>query len=129
MSIQEPSPHDIKLMEKAIEEAQQAINHGKAGVGAVLSLNGEVVAIGHNEFQETKDPINHAEIVVLHRAADRLKQLSDEEVSVIIDEIITNVGASSAKDMGKVMGQVMQRLKGQADGKKVQELVKAKLGS
>ncbi len=56
------------------------------------------------------------------------KQLSDEEVSVIIDEIITQVGASSAKDMGKVMGQAMQRLKGQADGKKVQELVKAKLG-
>lgn len=57
------------------------------------------------------------------------KQLSDEEVSIIIDEIITQVGASSAKDMGKVMGQSMQRLKGQADGKKVQELVKAKLGS
>ena len=56
------------------------------------------------------------------------KQLSDEEVSVIIDEIITQVGASSAKDMGKVMGQAMQRLKGQTDGKKVQELVKAKLG-
>lgn len=56
------------------------------------------------------------------------KQLNDEEVSVIIDEIITEVGASSAKDMGKVMGQAMQRLKGQADGKKVQELVKTKLG-
>ena len=55
------------------------------------------------------------------------KQLSNEEVSVIIDEIITQIGASSAKDMGKVMGQAMQRLKGQADGKKVQELVKAKL--
>lgn len=56
------------------------------------------------------------------------KQLSDEEVSVIIDEIIAQAGASSAKDMGKVMGPAMQRLKGQADGKKVQEFVKAKLG-
>lgn len=56
------------------------------------------------------------------------KQLTDEEVSVIIDEIIAQAGANSAKDMGKVMGPAMQRLKGQADGKKVQEFVKAKLG-
>ncbi|MGK7899843.1 MAG: GatB/YqeY domain-containing protein [Hormoscilla sp.] len=56
------------------------------------------------------------------------RQLSDEEVGAIIDEIIAQVGASSPKDMGKVMGPAMQQLKGQADGKKVQQLVKAKLG-
>lgn len=56
------------------------------------------------------------------------RQLSDEEVAAIIDEIIAQVGASSPKDMGKVMGPAMQQLKGKADGKKVQELVKAKLG-
>jgi uncharacterized protein YqeY len=55
------------------------------------------------------------------------KQISDEEVSQVIDEIIAQVGASSAKDMGKVMGPAMQQLKGKADGKKVQEIVKAKL--
>jgi uncharacterized protein len=56
------------------------------------------------------------------------KQLSDKEVAAEIDRIITEVGATSAKDMGKVMGPVMQQLRGKADGKKVQELVKAKLG-
>lgn len=55
------------------------------------------------------------------------KQLSDDEVSQIIDAIITGVGATSAKDLGKVMGPAMQQLKGKADGKKVQEFVKAKL--
>jgi uncharacterized protein YqeY len=50
-------------------------------------------------------------------------------VASILDEIIAEVGASSAKDMGKVMGLAMQRLKGQADGKKVQEWVKTKLSS
>ena len=54
-------------------------------------------------------------------------QLSDEEVAAAIDEIIASVGASGPRDMGKVMGPAMQKLKGQADGKKVQELVKAKL--
>lgn len=55
-------------------------------------------------------------------------QMSDEEVESAIAEIIAQVGATSAKDMGKVMGPVMQQLKGKADGKKVQAIVKAKLG-
>ena len=55
------------------------------------------------------------------------KQLSDEEVAQVIDQVVAQVGASSAKDMGKVMGPAMQQLKGKADGKKVQELVKARL--
>ena len=54
-------------------------------------------------------------------------QLSDEDLSKVIDEIITEVGATSPKDLGKVMGAAMQRVKGQADGKKIQELVKARL--
>lgn len=55
------------------------------------------------------------------------RQLSDEEIGDAIDQIIAQVGATSAKDMGKVMGSAMQQLKGKADGKKVQDLVKAKL--
>ncbi len=55
------------------------------------------------------------------------KQLSDDEVAQVIDSLITQVGATSAKDMGKVMGLAMQQLKGKADGKKVQEFVKSKL--
>ncbi|MEO0988655.1 MAG: GatB/YqeY domain-containing protein [Cyanobacteria bacterium J06639_14] len=54
-------------------------------------------------------------------------QLSDAEVESIIDELITKTGASSPKDMGKVMGPAMKELKGRADGGKVQALVKAKL--
>ncbi|NDJ18386.1 GatB/YqeY domain-containing protein [Myxacorys almedinensis] len=56
------------------------------------------------------------------------QQLSDAEVAAVIEQIIAQVGASSAKDMGKVMGAAMQQLKGKADGKKVQASVKAKLG-
>ncbi|MBW4693148.1 MAG: GatB/YqeY domain-containing protein [Lyngbya sp. HA4199-MV5] len=55
------------------------------------------------------------------------RQLSDEEIGAAIDQMIVQVGATSAKDMGKVMGAAMQQLKGKADGKKVQDLVKAKL--
>jgi uncharacterized protein len=55
-------------------------------------------------------------------------QVTDAEIAAIVAAIATEVGATSAKDMGKVMGPVMQRLKGQADGKKVQAAVKAQLG-
>jgi len=55
------------------------------------------------------------------------KQLSDDELGQVIDELIATTGATTAKDMGKVMGAAMQQLKGKADGKKVQELVKQKL--
>jgi len=56
------------------------------------------------------------------------QQLSEEEIFAVIDALITQVGATSAKDMGKVMGAAMQQLKGKADGKKVQDAVKARLG-
>ncbi|WP_219907709.1 GatB/YqeY domain-containing protein [Aphanothece hegewaldii] len=55
------------------------------------------------------------------------KQLTDEELTEIIDDIIVSVGATSAKDLGKVMGVAMKQLKGKADGKKIQELVKSQL--
>ena len=55
------------------------------------------------------------------------EQVSDEEVESIIDELIAASGASTMKDLGKVMGPAMKQLKGKADGKKIQELVKSKL--
>ncbi|HEY9907333.1 MAG TPA: nucleoside deaminase [Thermosynechococcaceae cyanobacterium] len=79
MSIEKPTELDEQLMAQAIAEAQSAIDQGKAGVGALLAWNDEVLAIGHNAYEETKDQINHAEIVVLHSAADRMADLSDAE--------------------------------------------------
>lgn len=55
------------------------------------------------------------------------EQVSDDEVESIVDRIIADSGASTMKDLGKVMGPAMKELKGKADGKKIQELVKSKL--
>jgi uncharacterized protein YqeY len=55
---------------------------------------------------------------------------SDEEVAAAVDAAIAETGASSAKDMGKVMKAAMAAMAGKTvDGKKVSEAVKAKLGS
>ena len=57
------------------------------------------------------------------------QQLSKDEVAAVIDKVIEATGASSMKDMGKVMGMATKQLSGQADGKTISTLVKQKLGS
>lgn len=55
------------------------------------------------------------------------KQLSDDEINIIVDNIVQKTGAQTIKDMGKVMSAIMKELKGKADGKKIQMLVRQKL--
>jgi uncharacterized protein len=52
------------------------------------------------------------------------KQLDADELTVILTALIAEVGASSPKDMGKVMGAATKQLAGKADGKLVAEIVK-----
>ncbi len=56
------------------------------------------------------------------------KQMGEEEIKQVIESVVKETGASSAADFGKVMPQVMKQLKGKADGKMIQELVKTRLG-
>jgi len=56
-------------------------------------------------------------------------QLAPEELEAEVARIIAQVGASSPKDMGKVMKTAMAELAGRADGKVVQEIVRRRLGS
>lgn len=55
------------------------------------------------------------------------KQLERFEIESIVKGIIAETGASSMKDMGKVMGIANQKLAGQADGKTISEIIKAAL--
>ena len=56
------------------------------------------------------------------------QQMGDEELTKVVDEAISLVGASSIADMGKVMGEVMGKTAGRADGGRVSQLVKKRLG-
>ncbi len=55
------------------------------------------------------------------------EQLSDEEIEKVVEQTISNTGASGMKDMGKVMGMVSTALAGKADGKTISNIVKKKL--
>ena len=52
------------------------------------------------------------------------KQLSEEELTAALKEIIARVGATSAKEMGKVMGVASKQMAGKADGKMISDIVK-----
>ena len=56
------------------------------------------------------------------------KQMSHAEVETYLKEVIARVGATSVKDMGKVMGTANKELAGKADGRTISEVVKSLLG-
>ena len=51
-------------------------------------------------------------------------QMSEDDVKAVITEIISSTGATSMKDMGKVMGMASKQLAGKADGKTISTIVK-----
>ncbi|MCF7740782.1 MAG: GatB/YqeY domain-containing protein [Candidatus Marinimicrobia bacterium] len=55
------------------------------------------------------------------------EQMSDDEIKELIDQVIEETGASGMQDMGKVMGTIMPKVRGKADGSKVQAIVRSKL--
>lgn len=56
------------------------------------------------------------------------QQLTEEELEVIVKQAIQDTGASSARDMGKIMQEVMPKVTGRADGRMVSQIVKKLLG-
>ena len=56
------------------------------------------------------------------------KQLDDTELEKIIQSIITEVGATTMKDMGKIMNPAKEKIGGSADGKRINQMVKKLLG-
>lgn len=54
-------------------------------------------------------------------------QLSDEELHALVGDAVAELGASSPKEMGKVMAAVMPKVEGRADGKRVSAVVREKL--
>lgn len=65
------------------------------------------------------------EIAVVQRYMP--KQMSEDEIKQAVAETISEVGANSMKDFGKVMGAIMPKVKGKADGKQVNAAVKSAL--
>ena len=119
------------LMEKEIE---------KRGSGAAMSPEDEVgvltsAAKKRKESIEVFQKGGRADLVeqegkelaIIQEYLPR--QMSADEVEAIVRGVAGELGAVSAADFGKVMSAVMKQLKGKADGKLIQEIVKKALGA
>jgi uncharacterized protein YqeY len=113
------------------------INKGGAGYEAT---DEDVLAVINKEAKQRRDSIVEFEKAGRQELADKEKselsiletylpaQMSDDEVKALVQEAITQIGASSASDMGKVMAALMPKTKGKADGSVVSKIVRELLG-
>lgn len=117
------------LLEKEVELRSQGKTLGEAEELALLSKEAKQRRDSIEQYRQGgREDLAEQEAQELAIIESYLpKQLSDEEIRAAVDEAIAQTGASSLKDMGKVMGPLMQKLKGRADGQKVQAMVKEKL--
>jgi len=86
---------DIDFMALAIAQARRASGVGEVPVGAVVVMDGEVAAAGHNRPIALNDPTAHAEILVLREAARKLRtyRLGGATVYVTIEPCAMCIGA------------------------------------
>jgi len=86
---------DDHFMRLALAEAEQAAAEGETPIGAVLVIDGEVVASAHNMRETWQDPTAHAESIVLRQAAVKLGRwrLSDATVYVTMEPCLMCAGA------------------------------------
>ena len=82
-------------MKRALDQAQKAFDIGEVPVGAVLTLDGEIIAESHNKPISTSDPSSHAEINVIRKAAKFLKnyRLQNTTLYVTLEPCMMCCGA------------------------------------
>ena len=145
MSLKEKLTADMKEAMKAKEEGKQRLSVIRLVRGAVRQqeIDGkkelsdeDVLGVISKEVKQRRDSIEdfkkggrddlvaeaEAEIAILMEYLP--KQLSEDEVRSLVQEAIAASGATSPKDMGKVMKELMPKVKGRADGKLVNGIVK-----
>ncbi|MFZ0664322.1 MAG: tRNA adenosine(34) deaminase TadA [Acidimicrobiales bacterium] len=73
-----------EAMRNALEEASRAATHGDVPVGAVVMVDGAIIASAHNEKELRGDPTAHAEMLALRMAAGVLGTWHMEEATVVV---------------------------------------------
>jgi hypothetical protein len=81
-------------------------------------------AIEEFEKAERTDLVDEAKREIEVLMAYLPKQLTEEEIRAIVAQVVSEVGATSQKDMGKVMGALAPKTKGKADNKLVSQIVR-----
>jgi len=84
-----------ELMKLALKEAEKAYKKDEVPVGAVVVINGKIIAKAHNTREKSKDATNHAEIIAIKKACKKIKdfRLVDAEIYVTLEPCLMCLGA------------------------------------
>ena len=121
----------IRMARAAIKDA--AINERKdLSDDEVIEVLSKLVKQNKESLAGFEKAERPEQVAQLKREIEILKeylpeQLSAEELEEVVDETIVEVGAEDMSDMGQVMGAIMPKIKGKADGSEVNQLVREKL--
>ena len=116
--------HD-KVRTQALRNVKKYFIEAKTAPGSNGELTDEAATLYTEQNRPDLAESELAEVAVIETYLP--KALTDEELTTALREIIAEVGATSPKEMGKVMGVASKRLAGRADGRAISEKVKALL--
>lgn len=147
MSLLEQLTNDMKEAMKAkdrvtlgvVRMVKSSVSNEQIKLGHDLTADEEFAVLSREmkqrveELESYKDADREDLAEEIQGQIDVLKrympeQMSEEEVVAVVKETIAEVGASSKADLGKVMGALMPKVKGKADGKLVNQTVQSLLG-
>ncbi len=125
----------LRALKAAVLKKEISVRQG----GSATLSDEDVLDVIRKEAKQRKDSIEQFDAAGRTDLSDKEKyelgiiegylpkQLSEEEIAKIVDEVIAATGATAPSDMGKVMGMLMPKVKGLADGGLVNKIVKSKL--
>ena len=114
------------IKNKEIELITQLDDQGVIGVMSTLAKQRKESAVAFregNRLELAEKEEKELQVILTFLP----QQLDEAAIKAIIEEVVAEVGATSAKDMGKVMKVLTPKTTGRADGRLVSELVKARL--
>ena len=129
-----------KLRLSVLRMVRSAVRNAEIDLRRSLTED-EILAVLHKEVKQRKDTLQTIENAGRPEAVSELlaelailysylpEELSDEALRVLVAEAVAQVGATSRKDMGKVMQAAMEKARGRADGKTVSRVVQELLSA
>ena len=147
MNIQNLINHDIKqaMLAKDVEKLAalrsvksafllEASKDGRSEISDEIALKIIVKLVKQRKdsaqiyYEQNRQDLEKDELEQLkHLEVYLPKQLSEDEIKIIIDSIVDDLGAKSMKDMGGVMSEANKKIGSQADGKLIANIVRNKL--
>ncbi len=128
-----------KQRTQALRLFTAALKKERIDAGATPDETAEIVVLKRErkrrlEAAELYDNAGRDDLAAKERYEEEIvagylpEELADDALVAIVDQTIAEMGAATPKDMGKVMGAVMKKVAGRADGTLVNRLVRSRLG-